>query len=183
VSFGSCAATPPTVIVDQRLRNIANLRVKGIDASIDWPFATALGEWKVGLNSTYVLAHEQKLSPTAPSLDLLNVSFNPIDLRLRADVVWTLGSLSADLAANYVDGYRETAAPTSRRIDSWTTIDAGIAYTFGSRTGLTDEVTIAARAVNLLDEDPPFVDLPLGFDSANATPLGRLLSLQISKKW
>ena len=183
VSRGSCAATPPTVIVDQRLRNIANLRVKGVDASVDWPLATSFGDWRFGLNGTYVLTYEQKLSGTAPSIDLLNVSFNPVDFRLRAAVVWTLGGLSADLAANYTDGYKETLSPTSRKVDSWTTIDAGIAYEFGSRTGLTDQVTIAARAVNLFDEDPPFVDVPLGFDSANAAPLGRLLSLQISKQW
>ncbi len=38
---------------------------------------------------------------------------------------------------------------------------------------------------NLFDSDPPFYDSPLaiGYDPANADPLGRLISIQLTKVW
>ena len=38
---------------------------------------------------------------------------------------------------------------------------------------------------NLLDEAPPFYDAfqGVGFDAANASPMGRVVSLQLSKTW
>jgi len=38
-------------------------------------------------------------------------------------------------------------------------------------------------ASNLLDEDPPFVNATIGFDPFNANPIGRLLTVGVSKKW
>jgi iron complex outermembrane receptor protein len=38
---------------------------------------------------------------------------------------------------------------------------------------------------NLLASDPPFYDTPqgVGYDTANADPLGRFVSLQLNKRW
>ena len=50
--------------------------------------------------------------------------------------------------------------------------------------------TIAFGAINVLDEDPPPMRVrpttgvyDLGFDPANATALGRVLTLDLTKRW
>jgi iron complex outermembrane recepter protein len=51
-----------------------------------------------------------------------------------------------------------------------------------------DGLAIDASAVNLFDQNPPYafgsgVTTGIHYDVGNASPLGRLLSLQIKKQW
>jgi hypothetical protein len=49
--------------------------------------------------------------------------------------------------------------------------------------------SIALFLTNAFDRDPPaftnydFLGRPLGYDSANADPLGRTVSLQVRRQW
>jgi iron complex outermembrane recepter protein len=53
-------------------------------------------------------------------------------------------------------------------------------------------ITVALTVENVTNERPPYVAIPLAvaggapavpFDPANASPVGRFVSLQLSKKW
>ena len=75
-------------------------------------------------------------------------------------------------------------------IDSYLTFDVNLAYDFNEASGLLSGTTLALSAVNLFDEDPPPTRVrpntgvyDLGFDPANASPLGRLVSLELTKLW
>nr|WP_246371140.1 TonB-dependent receptor [Phenylobacterium haematophilum] len=48
-----------------------------------------------------------------------------------------------------------------------------------------DGLSVALNVQNLFDSDPPFYDGPtgIGYDPANADPLGRFVSLQLTKRW
>ena len=52
-------------------------------------------------------------------------------------------------------------------------------------SGALEGVEVALSVQNLFNEDPPFYDSPLGvgYDPANASPLGRTVALQISRRW
>ena len=86
---------------------------------------------------------------------------------------------------NYADGYTDNFNDPSRSVDSWTTVDLTVAYNIGDEKGVFSDTRLSLTARNLFNEDPPFVDTfaGLGYDSVNANPLGRFLSLQISKEW
>jgi iron complex outermembrane recepter protein len=53
----------------------------------------------------------------------------------------------------------------------------------------TKNLSVTAHVDNLFDRDPPYVNIPIspngggGFDPNNASPIGRLVSLQIGKKF
>ena len=117
---------------------------------------------------------------TSSTLQRVGVASYPVDLRGRAALNWTRDSLGATVTLNYVDAYR---AETGRRIDSWTTVDLQLRWTPAAPrlAGLT----LAASVQNLFDTDPPFYDSPnyIGFDPTNADPLGRVASLQLTKRW
>ncbi len=53
---------------------------------------------------------------------------------------------------------------------------------FGT-SGMFEGMQVYLDASNVLDEDPPFVNAPIGFDPFNANPIGRLLTVGVSKKW
>ncbi|WP_336605050.1 hypothetical protein [Phenylobacterium aquaticum] len=46
-------------------------------------------------------------------------------------------------------------------------------------------LSVALNVQNLADTAPPFYDSPqgVGFDAANADPLGRYVSVQLTKRW
>ena len=50
---------------------------------------------------------------------------------------------------------------------------------------LTESLDLALSVRNLFDAEPPFYDAPqgIGYDPANADPLGRVISLQLTKRW
>ena len=86
-----------------------------------------------------------------------------------------------------------TSAP-ARRVDSWTTVDINIGYRVDGGAGWLANTQVNLGINNALDERPPFVnqyEMPtggvdsgaLGYDPANASLLGRQVSLQVVKRW
>src|SRR5262249_16849082 len=142
---------------------------------------------------TRILSYRQQGSPNSPIVTVLNNFGNPVDLKGHAFASILHGSFNGTLNANYVDDYTVNGLFTTGpvHIGSWTTFDLNLAYDFGARAGLLDRVQLSVSAQNLLDRDPPFVDpfgaglgfIPIGFDSANANPLGRFVSVGIKKQW
>ena len=90
----------------------------------------------------------------------------------------TRGDLSGLLAVNYVDGYHDAEG---RAVDAWTTFDAQLTWTPSAQRDLSLTLTVQ----NLFDTPPPFVDGPtgVGYDPANADPVGRFAAVQLSKRW
>jgi len=97
------------------------------------------------------------------------------------------------LAVNYSDGYVNDVRVVDEPIRAWTTVDLNMTYDFGAqlRTGFLQDTRLSLGVSNLFNEAPPRVDLsgvsvgytPLGFDTFNADPLGRYMTLRFSKGW
>ena len=63
-------------------------------------------------------------------------------------------------------------------VDAYTTVDLHIGYQFGN-----SGASIFFDARDLLDAKLPFVNAPLGYDPFNANPIGRVLTIGVTKKW
>jgi outer membrane receptor protein involved in Fe transport len=185
---GAFAPDQVGIWADVAVTNIAAERERGVDLMVKYPFETRAGHFDAWLNGTYLLDFETKVAPLAPARDVLNTLNEPIDLQLRGGLSWNLDRLTASLTANYQDSYGAAAQPS---IASWTTFDAQLRYEFDSATtpGLLGGLQIAVSVQNLFDKDPPFVasqGSPIahsGYDSVNATPLGRFIAVDIRKAW
>lgn len=169
-------------IIDARYVNAASLHVRGLDVTAAYTLRLASDRFDLALNSSYTPDYLRRLTPTSPSANLVGEPGQPSDLRLRASASWTRGPYSATLGANFTDGSRSL---DGRAVDSWTTVDLQLAWTSPASRGPLHGVTLALNAQNLLDADPPFYDSPqaVGYDPANADPLGRVLSVQLVKRW
>jgi iron complex outermembrane recepter protein len=178
--FGSleeCLTGELPTIVDARVRNLGELKVRGVDASLRFPMATSVGAFALSIDGSYVLQFDQAPTNTSPFVDLVDTLGGPVRLRLRAAIDWTRGPLRALVAVNHQNSYIDNVSSPRRDVDTLTTVDAQVGYVFVEKTEL------ALSAINVLDEDPPFVNSIYGYDPANASPIGRAVAVQLTKSW
>jgi iron complex outermembrane recepter protein len=176
--FTPCPAAV-AAIVDVRLRNLGGLRVRGVDFHVGYRATTAIGNLSAGINGVYTTDYEIAASATDRFVDVTNTVNNPISLRLRGTLGWELGSWHANLISNYTDNYRDEA--NDRPVGSWTTLDVSWGYRFGN--GWMRGTDVLLSAVNVFDEEPPFVNRFTGFDNANANEVGRSIGVSVVKNW
>ncbi|WP_201463320.1 TonB-dependent receptor [Brevundimonas aurantiaca] len=169
------------VILDGRWANTGELRTRGVDFNAGYGFDLGRHRIELDAGGSYVLEYSRKLTPVAPREQLVDLVGYPADLRLQAAARWSFDDWGGRIGVNYVDDYRTL---TNAKVASWTTVDAQLRWSPSGRFGL-DGVDVALSAQNLFDEDPPFYNNPqgFGFDPANATILGRVVSLQLTKRW
>lgn len=171
------------VIIDRRRRNLSETNTSGLDASISH-------EWELGevqlvgdVQATYIFEREERVTSQSPSFDTVGTLFNPPQLRVRGHLGWTRGPWTLDSFVNFVGESEDVRVDPAASIDSYVTTDARWAYE-SSAGGWV----IALSAQNLFDQDPPAVSVvdpvvDLGFDPTNANPIGRLISLQVTRTW
>jgi len=174
---GQCSE-PIVAILDNRFRNLASVKTRGVDASVGY----SLDEWDFGLNGTYTFDLKQQITVTAPVFEFVDTVDYPLKLRLGLHVSWSLGGWTAQTTVNYAGRYQDQNFIPARNVDSWTTADLNVCYrTHGEHRWLADS-QINLGVNNLLDRRAPFVDI-VGYDGSNANLLGREVSLQVVKGW
>lgn len=166
-------------------RNLASTETRGLDVQLDWEQSTDWGRLSAGINSSYILDFIQQASPSAPPVDILNTLYNPVDFKIRGRAGFDADGWSANAFVNHLASYQTDSTALSRGIGSWTTVDVTLAKQF-SGAGLADGLRLSVSAVNVLDQDPPSTPSLgrfrlTGYDPANATPLGRFVTFEISK--
>ncbi|MFS0771184.1 TonB-dependent receptor [Sphingomonas sp. 1P08PE] len=180
------AAGNIAVLIDARTNNLASSRVRGLDFDIgyrtDGPVVV-----EGGVSGSYLFHIDQKIIATAPTIDLVSTIGNPVDLRLRGRLLATAGRVSASSFVNFVDGYRNTALVRPEKVASYATVDLQLGYDLG-RAGTAGATRVALSVTNLFDRAPPYVNNPTtfsaaGFDPDNASAIGRLVALQVTKPW
>lgn len=181
-------------IVNGNRDNTGSLETSGVDFVVRYAGNTGFGGLRAGLSGTYVFNYDYSILPSAPVIDYVN-EFNsigsPLRFRARAELGVDVGGFSATAFVNYSNGYDfprallpATAPARYESVDSYTTLDTTFSYDFA---GTLDGLRAALAIQNVLDEEPPLVlnggSSPILFDPTNASVLGRLISLQVSKRW
>lgn len=172
-------------IVDSRVHNLSIQRTSGVDMDAAWAKQTGIGNVELGLNGTYIFGFDNQFTSEAPTVSILDTAYNPVNLRMRARAVIRRGGLTLATFVNYTDSYKSGIDTGSASVSSWTTVDATLKYLFTADGGPLADLALLVAVINLADKEPPFVANPAGinFDGANANALGRMLSVQLSKRW
>jgi outer membrane receptor protein involved in Fe transport len=178
------------VILDVRRRNLSVVDTSGLDLSTQYEFKAGPGRVALGLAGTYVLDLERQITSTSTPFDSVDTFGNPPEWRARGFISYRLGGWATNLFVNHTDSYMDNRLLVPAKVDSYTTVDARLSYSFSERfsTGVLSGLEIAASVQNALDEDPPATAVfnlanDLGFDPTNASPLGRFIALEITKSW
>jgi iron complex outermembrane recepter protein len=134
------------------------------------------------LSSVALFKYDTRVAAQAPVVELLDNFGYPINLRGRASVGYTLDAFSINAALNYSGDYKDTLVSPVRKIRSNETVDLSASYKFAD-AGPAKGTALSLSVRNLFDRDPPFANVVGGFDLANASPLGRVVAVQIAKAW
>jgi outer membrane cobalamin receptor len=189
----AAAAAQIGAVVDDRLVNLVEQTLSGIDTLLSYRDISGAGEFAIQLAGNYLFAGRRRVLRASAATSTLNSVFNPVDLKLRSSLEWTRGAVAATVAVNYTDGYKDDrlagiAGPGQRKqVDSWTTCD----FTLGYQAGGSDagpwwqDANLNLTVTNIFDRDPPFIASPfrLHFDGANANPMGRSVGVMLRKRW
>lgn len=172
------------------LRNLSRMEVRGFDFDTSYNYELTDGSIYVGLDGTFLKDVKQQASLSSPLIDQVDTLFNPANLKLRARTGFSTGGLSGTVFVNYVDDYRVSEIPNAEPIEFWTTVDLTLSYDTQDhfKPSVFNDIVLRLAVLNLFDQDPPstptFTSLSVdGFDPTNASPLGRFISVEISKQF
>ncbi|MEO7688333.1 MAG: TonB-dependent receptor [Sphingomonas sp.] len=185
---GIPSTAPIVAVVDARTQNLSILKQSGIDFDVGYGFAAGSGRADLGLVGTHIFHIRQGLTVTAPLIDVLDTVGSPVDLRLRGHMTWSSARWDLATFVNYVGPYTNKTVSPASRVSSWATFDLNVGYKFGQANGVLKGVRVTFNASNLFDRDPPALTYIVGsntngYDPENASPLGRVVSLQVTKAW
>jgi outer membrane receptor protein involved in Fe transport len=175
-------------ILNTRRNNLSKTIVTGVEVLMSYQMDTPLGTLSLGLNGSYLFDFQRALLATDDLVEEVGTVGRPIDFKARGSASWTSRPWTLAGYVNYSDGYTDTNSEPHRSVASWTTVDLSFSYQTGTsneRGSFLDNTRVSLTAQNVFQEDPPFVDTfgAQGYDSANATGLGRFVSLQVAKEW
>jgi iron complex outermembrane recepter protein len=178
-------------LYDGRYANIAKSQEAGFQFMLNYRLKFEHGVFGANANVSYLLKNAYAASSTSPAFELLNTLYEPTKVRGRGGVSWTNRGFTAALSLNYVGSYANPLTSPETTVAAWATEDLSLSYSLqgdGAPKLLRDLImTLAVQ--NLTNRDPPRVIIPaddpfnIGYDAANASPLGRQISLSLSKRW
>jgi outer membrane receptor protein involved in Fe transport len=183
-----------TAIFDSRSANMATSKVSGVDLSTSYGLATAYGHFDISASVAHLTHNDFQPTSATPSTPLLNTFGEPTKWKGRSSVAWRKVGFSAMFSLNYVGSYENTLFTPPTDVSSWVTGDLYLSYALGAmQSDLLNGLRVALSATNLTDKTPPYAPLPptslrpgqvsIPYDSANASPVGRVIALQVSKRW
>jgi len=182
----------PSVFVNGVELNLGRTRAAGFDVQGEYVLpVTRIGTWSVGMSGSWFTHYEVRFTPNGPTFDERNVIGFPPALRLRANLGLAAGPWDTQLFLNFVNSYTNTEATPAQNVGTYTTLDLNVIYDFGQAfqsrwlQGLQADLNV----LNIANTDPPYVNIPIspngggGFDPNVGNPIGRLISLQLQKKF
>jgi len=183
---------PAPLYVDSRTKNLGGSITRGFDFNASYRFSTnGFGDFTIAGNGTYLTKYVVSVAPSAPKLDRLNNIFNPLRFRARGSVFWEYGPVGLSTFVNYTNSYTNNLSNPVHKVKSYVTADLHLALDLDEMGNgpLLSGSTIALDARNLFNRQPPFVNIIQaasgggGFDPTNASTIGRVVSLQITKRF
>ena len=193
--FAGAGPQSVRAIFDAVTANIASTRESGIDLTAAYRLLTEHGQFGFSLDLTHLMRNDFQVVSGGPVDALLNAFGQPPKWKGRGGPTWTQGPFAAAVFVNYVNRYQDSLFASAPPISAWVTEDLYLAFkTRGLWSSpVIRNLTVAFSVNNVTDKRPPYVGIPaadlapgqnpLPFDPANASPVGRLLTLQVTKGW
>jgi outer membrane cobalamin receptor len=181
-------------IFDNRVANIYSTIESGIHFSAQYAVPTNYGQLTYALSGTHLLSERIKPAVFTPLFDVANTIGEPTRWKLRGNIDWAANGFEYRISVNYINAYANTLFTPYETIGSWTTTDIYGSYDTGAiASALLRSLKISLSIQNVTARRPPTVQIPAGdllpgrnaipFDGANASALGRVVSLQFTKSW
>jgi iron complex outermembrane receptor protein len=184
-SLAAVRAAFPTYFI-----NAAVVRQNGLDITAKYAFTVGGEGFQTSANAAFINKIDTQFAPGATVTNFVNTYSDPLRWRMRWDGAWTHGPARLATAINYSNAYSNAFSVPPSSIASFMTVDlvGSVKLARDDATSILRGTTLTLSAANLLNRYPPYAAgasalLGINYDVGNASPLGRLLSLQLLKKW
>lgn len=173
-------------IIDTTLRNTAREHARGIDIQAE--YRTDLGSGQLLLTAAASwLDADRQLSAGQAVLERAGLIFTPPHWRARGGASWEQEGVQLSAFINHAGSTRDDRFTTPGRVGVFTTLDVSAAVRTTTQSGLFRNLEVRLSAFNLLNEKPDRIRTSsaaqIPFDSTNQSPLGRFVSLMVTKTW
>lgn len=183
--LAECKVGRIAAIIDNRLQNIAESIVRGLDINISYSFTLFEGITSLSLNTGILFDYAQKETSSSSSKDLVGKVGYPPKERSRASVSWAKNGASMSIFVNHTDSFVNDRSDNPAHVDDQFTFDGQLAYQFGNREypKFARNLSISLSMQNIFNKEPPLVDNIVGYDPSNYSALGRFIAVEVRKKW
>lgn len=176
------------VFIDDRTTNLGSLEARGIDLSMNYHAPMADGEAHIGLDGTFGIDFKVSAAPGLPLTEFLGNTYFPPKYRLRFNLGWENERFTGNVFMDYRPPHSDHRFAEAATVKSYTTADARVAYRFPKSAGPLNGLEIGLTANNLFDEKPPYVRPATtnawpSYDPTNSSILGRVIAIDLRKKW
>jgi outer membrane receptor protein involved in Fe transport len=183
-----------TAIFDQRWANLSTVKQSGVQLQAAYDLPTAVGQFTFATQVDRLLEYDLQVAPGTGYVELLDTFGEPTRWRGQAQFAWTRAGFTSALSINRVSAYDNSLTTPRQPIDAWTTGDLYFSYDANEASiGWMRGLRVSLSIQNVTNEQPPYVLIPpefllpgvnpLPFDPTNASPLGRFIAVQVSKRW
>lgn len=196
VRVSAIPSGPITFLQYYTQQNAFNLWANGIDFSINYAFVPNdnWGTFDIGLDGSQKLRFSQQGGGFGGAIvDNLNknanTTFSSLAFLGRATFGWQLDPISATMFVNYTESYRQptTSVPFTAagyyKVPASVTVDMTLSYNLPDLLPYMGGTQAYVSAHNIFNQAPPPYNVAAGYDSSDASPLGRLVLVGLRKKW
>ncbi|UTW55604.1 TonB-dependent siderophore receptor [Kordiimonas sp. SCSIO 12610] len=183
---GTAANPGQIVIVNNDFVNASSIDTDGLDLSIKYDIDTDYGVFQPFFDGTWVLGYDF-VTGAGTEVDglgsrnfaLLGVGSRPTpEFRFNTGISFVNDTHEARVFVRFIDGIDDNQNPGST-IDSQTTVDVQYALNLGQVFESFGDTRLTVGAINLFDQDPPFVATNGGFESRLHDPRGRVVYFEL----
>lgn len=167
-------------IIDARYVNTGSLRVQGLDLQASYRMRLFDDPLVLSSELSWLTHYDRKITPASTAIARAGFVTEPADFRARYAATWTHGGFTTTAAITHVGDFSADIGP---RVKAWTTADLNVRY--GFKAGRLAGSSVSVNVQNLFDQDPPFYDSAFGagYDATAASPLGRVITVSLTKTW
>lgn len=195
VRVASVPSGPVTFLQYYVQQNAFNLWANGIDFSVNYAFQPndSWGLFNVGFDGSQKLRFDQQGGGFGGAITNnlnknANTTFSSLGFLARANLGWQLDSFSANAFVNWSQSYYQpaTTAPFTGyyRVPAYVTMDLTLAYSLPDGIfPFSGGTQVYVTGDNVFNQSPPPYNTATGYDSSDASPLGRLVLIGLRKKW
>jgi outer membrane receptor protein involved in Fe transport len=178
------------VIVLNDFVNASSIDTNGLDLSLKYDIESDFGTFQPFFEGTWVLGYDF-ITGAGTEVDglgsrnfaLLGTGSRPTpEFRFNTGVSFINDTHEARVFVRFIDGIDDNQNPGST-VDSQTTVDVQYALNLGELYESLGDTRLTVGAINLFDQDPPFVATNGGFESRLHDPRGRVVYFELGLRF
>lgn len=183
---GTAANPGQIVIVLNDFVNASSIDTNGLDLALRYDIETDYGTFQPFFEGTWLFGYDF-VTGSGVEVDglgernfaLLGIGSRPTpEVRFNTGLSFVNDTHEARVFVRYIDGINDNQNPGST-IDSQTTVDVQYALNLGQIFEGLGDTSLRVGAINLFDEEPPFVATNGGFESRLHDPRGRVVYFEL----